>query len=104
MKRVEAIIPKENLDKVIGAIRKIGVGGLTVGDCQGQGAAEPPLVGEYFSRKWIVTVVDDDKSDMVMSAIADAGCSKSKGDGKIFVTNVEESMDICTKEKGIHTL
>ena len=101
MKRVEAIVPKENLEKVILAIRKIGVGGLTVGDCKGQGAAEPPLVGEYFSRNWVLTVVDDDKVAKIMSAIADAGCSKTKGDGKIFVTNVEESMDICTKEKGI---
>ncbi|MFQ5573139.1 MAG: P-II family nitrogen regulator [Nitrosopumilaceae archaeon] len=100
MKKVEAIIPKENLDKVIQAIRKIGVGGLTVGDCKGQGAAEPPLVGDYFSRKYLLTVVNDDKVDKIMSAIADAGCTKSKADGKIFVTNVEEAMDICTKQKG----
>lgn len=104
MKRVEAIVPKASLEKVVKAIRKIGVGGLTVTNCQGQGAAEPPLVGEYYSRNWIVTVVDDSKVDDIMTAIANAGCTKSKGDGKIFVTNVEQSMDICTKHKGAHTL
>ena len=104
MKRVEAFIPKENLDKVVAAIRKVGVGGITVSNCQGQGAKEPPLVGEYYSKNWVITVVDDDKVSDIMSAITDAGCSKSKGDGKIFVSNIEESMDICTKEKGIHTL
>ncbi len=104
MKRVEAIVPKTSLEKVVKAIRKVGVGGLTVATCQGQGATEPPLVGEYYSRNWIVTVVDDSKVDDIMAAIANAGCTKSKGDGKIFVTNVEQSMDICTKHKGAHTL
>lgn len=104
MKRIEAIVPKTSLEKVVKAIRKIGVGGLTVANCQGQGAAEPPLVGEYYSRNWIVTVVDDSNVDDIMEAIANAGCTKSKGDGKIFVTNVEQYMDICTKHKGAHTL
>ena len=104
MKKVEAIVSKDKLDQIVQAIRKVGVGGLTVGNCQGQGAEEPPLVGEYFSRHWIATVVDDDKVTNIMDAIANAGCTKSKGDGKIFVTNIEESMDICTKEKGIHTI
>jgi len=39
-----------------------------------------------------------------MEKIAKAACSRTKGDGKIFITNVEESTDICTQEKGIHTL
>lgn len=104
MKRVEAIISKDKLDGIVRAIRKIGVGGLTVGDCQGQGSEEPPLAGEYYSRKWIVTVVEDEKVTDLMDAISGTGCTGSKGDGKIFVSNVEESMDICTKERGIHTL
>ena len=46
----------------------------------------------------------DEKVNDIMNTIADAVCTNSKGDGKIFVSNIEESMDICTKEKGIHTL
>ncbi len=102
MKRVEAIIQKNKLDDIVKAIHKVGVGGITVGECQGQGTDEPPLVGDYYSKKWVVTVVPDDKLSDIMSAIADAGCSQTKGDGKIFVSNIEQSIDICTKEKEIY--
>ena len=46
MKKIEAIIQPDMLEDVIKGIRKIGVGGLTVLNAQGQGAAEPPLVGQ----------------------------------------------------------
>ncbi len=101
MKRIEAIIKENKLDDIVKAIHKVGVGGITVGECQGQGTDEPPLVGDYYSKKWIAVVVPDDKVSDIMSAIANAGCTQSKGDGKIFVSNIEQSMDICTKEKGL---
>ncbi len=101
MKRVEAIIKENKLDDIVKAIHKVGVGGITVGECQGQGTDEPPLVGDYYSKKWIAIVVPDDKVSDIMLAIANAGCTQSKGDGKIFVSNIEQSMDICTKEKGL---
>ena len=104
MKKIEAIIPPSTLNQAIQAIRKVGVGGLTVVHAKGLGSADPPLVGQFFSKETLVVVVDDDKVDDIMSAIASVSCTGAKGDGKIFVTNVEESMDICTKEKGIHTL
>ena len=104
MKKIEAIIPPSKLNQTIQAIRKVGIGGLTVMHAQGLGSAEPPLVGQFFSKEILVVIVDDDKADDIMSAIANVACTGTKGDGKIFVTNVEESMDICTKEKGIHTI
>jgi nitrogen regulatory protein P-II 1 len=104
MKKIEAIIQPDMLNDVIKGIRKIGVGGLTVYNAQGQGASEPPLVGQFFSRNIIMTVVEDEKADEVMESIANTACTGSKGDGKIFISNVEESTDICSKEKGIHTL
>jgi nitrogen regulatory protein P-II 1 len=104
MKKIEAIIPPGMLNDVIKGIRKIGVGGLTVYDAQGQGASEPPLVGQFFSRNILMTVVEDEKADEVMESIANTACTGSKGDGKIFISNIEESTDICSKEKGIHTL
>ena len=104
MKKIEAIIQPDMLNDVIKGIRKIGVGGLTVYNAQGQGASEPPLVGQFFSRTIIMTVVQDEKADDVMESIANTACTGAKGDGKIFITNVEESTDICSKEKGIHTL
>lgn len=104
MKKIEAIIQPDMVERIIMAIRKVGVGGLTVIEAQGQGAAEPPLVGQFYPKTIIIIVVDDEKADDVMEKIANTACTRTKGDGKIFITNVEESTDICTKEKGIHTL
>ena len=78
------------------AIIKVGVGGLTVLNARGMGTADPPLVGESYSRKIIVVIVDDSKIDKMRSAITDAACTKLKGDGKIFVSNIENAFDICS--------
>ncbi len=104
MKRVEAIIQTNKLNDVLKGLHNVGIGGVTVIQSQGQGTDEPPLVGELYSKTTVMTVVEDEKVNDIMNTIADAVCTNSKGDGKIFVSNVEESMDICTKEKGIHTL
>ena len=99
MKRIEAIVPADKLNDTVKAIKKVGVGGLSVWHVQGQGSADPPLVGQFFSKEAIVTVVDDSKVDDIMSAIANVACTGTKGDGKVFVSSIEQAMDICTKEK-----
>lgn len=100
MKRIEAFVQPGMKDKVVSAIKKVGVGGITIWQTEGQGAAEPPLVGQYFSKEATVTVVPDSKVDAILDAISNVACTGSKGDGKVFVTNVENALDICTKEKG----
>lgn len=100
MKRIETVVQPGMRDKVVSAIKAVGVGGITVWHTQGQGAADPPLVGQYFSKEAIITVVPDSKVNAVLDAIANVACTGTKGDGKVFVTNVEEALDICTKEKG----
>jgi len=100
MKRIETVVAPTMRDKVVSAIKQQGVGGVTIWHTQGQGAAEPPLVGQYFSKEAIVTVVSDSKVESVLNAIANVACTGTKGDGKVFVTNVEDALDICTKEKG----
>lgn len=100
MKKVEAIIQPGAKDAVISAIKKVGVGGVTVHQVQGQGAQDPPLVGQYFSRDLIICIVDDPKLDDVIDAIANVACTGTKGDGKVFVTDVIDAFDICTKKRG----
>jgi nitrogen regulatory protein PII len=103
MKRIEAIVQSEVSKQVVRAIRKIGVGGVTLIQSLGQGTGERPEIGghqiEFNSTDVIVTVVHDSIVNSVVSAIIDAAHTGQKGDGKIFVTNVEESYDISTKEK-----
>ena len=103
MKRIEAIVQSEISKKVVNAISKVGVGGVTLIQSLGQGAGERPEIGghkiEFNSTDVIVTVVQDSMVDSVVSAIIATAHTGEKGDGKIFVSNVEESYDISTKEK-----
>ena len=103
MKRIEAIVQSEVSKQVVRAIRKTGVGGVTLIQSLGQGAGERPEIGghqiEFNSTDVIVTIIQDSMVSSVVSAIIDAAHTGQKGDGKIFVTNVEESYDISTKEK-----
>ncbi|PIN97633.1 MAG: transcriptional regulator [Nitrosopumilus sp. CG10_big_fil_rev_8_21_14_0_10_33_7] len=89
--------------QVIKEIRKVGVGGVTLIQSLGQGAGERPEIGgrqiEFNSIDVIVTVVHDSEVNLVVSAIMNIAHTGQKGDGKIFVTNVEEAYDINTKEK-----
>ena len=100
MKKIEAIVPPGKKDAVIAAIKKVGVGGVTVHQVQGQGAQDPPLVGQYFSRDLVICVVDDPKLDEIIDAIANVACTGTKGDGKVFVTDVVDALDICSKKRG----
>jgi len=100
MKKIEAIVQPGTRDAVIAAIKKVGVGGVTVHQVQGQGTQDPPLVGQYFSRDLIICVIDDPKLDEVLDAIANVACSGTKGDGKVFVTTIDDALDLCTKKRG----
>lgn len=100
MKKIEAIIQPGLRDAVVAAIKKNGVGGVSVYPIQGQGSQDPPLVGQYFSREMVVCVIDDPKLDDILDSIADVACTGTKGDGKVFVTTVDDALDICSKKRG----
>ena len=100
MKKIEAIVQSGSRDAVVSAIKKIGVGGVTVHSVQGQGSEDPPLVGQYYSKEMIICVVEDPKLDDILNAIANIACTGIKGDGKVFVTTVDDALDICTKKRG----
>ncbi len=103
MKRIESVVQSEISREVVKAIRDTGVGGVTLIESLGQGAGDRPEIGgkqiEFNSTDVIVTVVNDSEVDSVVSAIIDTAHTGQKGDGKIFITNVEESFDISTKQK-----
>ncbi|MBA4451636.1 MAG: P-II family nitrogen regulator [Nitrosopumilaceae archaeon] len=103
MKRIETVVQSEISRKVVKAIRDTGVGGVTLIESLGQGAGDRPEIGgkqiEFNSTDVIITVVNDSEVNSVVSAIMDTAHTGQKGDGKIFVTNVEESFDISTKQK-----
>ncbi|HSG74205.1 MAG TPA: P-II family nitrogen regulator [Nitrosopumilaceae archaeon] len=111
MKRIEAVIQSDKQKAVIDSIINAGVGGLTVTRSLGRGAGERPRIGgpdgeeiQYNAVDTIVTVVDDSEVESVLSAILEAGYSGTKGDGKIFVSNIDDVIDIYSKEKGMKAL
>lgn len=111
MKRIEAVIQSDKQKAVIDSIINAGVGGLTVTRSLGRGAGERRRIGgpdgeeiQYNAVDTIVTVVDDSEVESVLSAILEAGYSGTKGDGKIFVSNIDDVIDIYSKEKGMKAL
>lgn len=114
MKKIEAVIQAEKLNVVAEVLKKAGVGGFSVTQTKGRGSGERPtvrggrgttsFVAEYNTANTIVTIVDDAKVDEVMSAIADAAYTGSPGDGIVFVTNVEDILNIASKKKGTEAL
>ncbi len=114
MKKIEAVIASEKVGLVVDALKSAGVGGLTVLDAKGWGKGKrSQLAGsrgtgsytaEFNRRNYILTVVDDAIADKVISAITDVAGTGSAGDGKIFVTTVNDAIDIGSKQKGIHAI
>ena len=110
MKRVEAIISAEKVSAVNEALRNVGIGGATILDAKGRGKGEKPQVqsgkgtrsvsAEFSSRANVVVVVDDSEVENVIGAILEATSTGSAGDGKIFVSTVNEAIDIGTRKRG----
>ena len=105
MKQIEAVVQTEVAKKVVDAIQKHGVG-VTLVEALGRGEGERPWIGgergqqiEFNTTDVIITVVDDNDVESVVSSIMDAAHTGTKGDGMIFVTNVESMYNITTKSK-----
>jgi nitrogen regulatory protein P-II 1 len=110
MKRIEAIVASEKVLDVNEALKNAGVGGCTILDAKGRGKGEKPVVetgrgtGRYTSefsvRAAIFIIVEDSDVDKVIKTIVDTVSTGSAGDGKIFVSQINEAVDIGTKKRG----
>ncbi|WP_100182412.1 P-II family nitrogen regulator [Candidatus Nitrosotenuis aquarius] len=111
MKRIEAVIPSNRLNLVVSAIEESGVTGITTIEAKGRGkGARPSLrssrgtstqIAEYNSLATIITIVEDSRVDQIISAILNTASTGSSGDGKIFVSTIDDVIDIQTKKKGL---
>ena len=114
MKRIEAFVQTDKTSLVVDAIKKNGAKGLTVFSGKGQGKGERPMVessrgtrrqvAEYNDVDSIVTIVEESKADAIITSIINAAGTGSKGDGKIFVSTVDDVIDIGSKQKGTNAL
>lgn len=113
MKKIEAIIRPGRLEAVKDALDELGFsGGITVWEVKGHGKQRGLTEQwrgreyrvEYLSKVWIALVVSDDKAEPVIEAILDNASSGEIGDGKIFVSAVEDAIRVRTRERGDEAL
>lgn len=108
MKKIEAIIKPFKLDEVKDALNAIGIQGMTVTEVKGfgrqKGHVELYRGAEYdiafIPKVKIEVVVADGMADKVVSTIAEKAKTGKIGDGKIFISTLEEIIRIRTGEKG----
>jgi len=108
MKMVEAIVKPFKLDEVKEGLMKVGIQGMTVEEVRGfgrqKGHTELYRGAEYsvdfLPKVKIQILVPDDRAGKVVEVITDAARTGKIGDGKIFVSTVEEVIRIRTGEKG----
>ena len=100
MKMAEAIVKPLKLDEVKKALTKAGIQGMTVekGHTELYRGAEYSV--DFLPKVKIQILVPDDKAAKVVEVITDSARTGKIGDGKIFVTSVEEVIRIRTGEKG----
>ena len=111
MKKVEAIIRKAKFIAVKDALHEVGVNFFSYWDVTGLGNEKEGHVyrGVSYStsdiqRRYLSIVVNDDYADITVKTILDAASTGEVGDGKIFVSNIEDCYRIRTGEKGGETL
>jgi nitrogen regulatory protein P-II 1 len=108
LKKVEAIIKPFKLDEVKDALNEIGIQGITVSEIKGFGRQKghtelyrgAEYVVDFIPKIKMEIIVSDDIVSKVVETIEQAAKTGRIGDGKIFVTPVEEVVRIRTGERG----
>ncbi|MDG2374635.1 MAG: P-II family nitrogen regulator [Paracoccaceae bacterium] len=108
MKKIEAIIKPFKLDEVKEALQELGIQGLSVTEVKGFGRQKghtelyrgAEYVVDFLPKVKIEVAITDDLLDSVIEAIINSAKTNKIGDGKIFVTNLEQAIRIRTGESG----
>jgi len=112
VKKVEAIIKPFKLDEVREALTRVGVSGMTVSEAKGFGRQKghseiyrgAEYVVEFLPKIELEVVVPEDMLEAVVDTIAETARTGRMGDGKIFVSTVEEAVRIRTGERDASAL
>jgi nitrogen regulatory protein P-II 1 len=108
MKKIECVIRPIKIDEVKAALESIGIVGMTVADVRGYGK-QRGRTEKYRGNTYVVNllpkvkieiVVPDDRAEEVVEIALQAAQTGEVGDGKIFVSHVEQAVRIRTGERG----
>ena len=111
MKKIEIHTKNEYMKPILDSLKKIGVGGITVEKVRGRGQSDLQMVrglrgtakfvAVFNSRNLIYTIVNDDIVEKTVNAVLDAVKKEdTETFGKIFITDVEDAVDISTGKRG----
>lgn len=108
MKKIEAIIKPFKLDEVKEALQEVGIQGITVTEAKGFGRQKghtelyrgAEYVVDFLPKVKLEVVVEDNLAERAVEAIETAAKTGRIGDGKIFVSDVQEAIRIRTGERG----
>jgi nitrogen regulatory protein P-II 1 len=109
MKKIEAIIKPFKLEEVKEALNAVGIQGLTVIEARGYGRQKghtelyrgAEYIIDFLPKVKIEVVIEDSLLDRVVDAIQQTARTGKIGDGKIFVSTIDEVFRIRTGEKGV---
>ena len=112
MKTIEAIIKPFKLDEVKEALHDVGVKGLTVTEAKGFGRQKghtelyrgAEYIGDFLPKVKIEVVIEDNLLENAVEAIQQAAHTGRIGEGKIFVSTIEEALRLRTGEKGAEAI
>ena len=112
MKKIEAVIKPFKLDEVKEALQELGIQGLSVVEVKGFGRQKghtelyrgAEYVVDFLPKVKIEVALDDDQVESAIAAIIDAAKTDKIGDGKIFVSTIEQAIRIRTGESGPEAL
>src|SRR5918912_549004 len=108
MKKIEAIIRPHLLEAVRSALQEVDVKGMTISEVQGYGRQRRHTETyrgteyqiEFIPKIKLEVIIPDEVEDFVVSAITKSARTGKFGDGKIFITSVEDVIRIRTGERG----
>ena len=108
MKKIEAIIKPFKLDEVKEALQDVGIQGITVTEAKGFGRQKghtelyrgAEYVVDFLPKVKIEVVLDDALAERAIEAIQNAARTGRIGDGKIFISQIDEAIRIRTGERG----
>lgn len=112
IKKIEAIIRPEKLDVVIGSLNNIGCKGVTVVDVKGHGN-QLGMVEKYRGNSYVIDLIpkikleiltQDKNVERIVKTIKDSAYTGAIGDGKIFISQIEDVIRIRTGEHGEDTI
>ena len=112
MKKIEAIIKPFKLDEVKEGLQEVGIQGITVTEAKGFGRQKghtelyrgAEYVVDFLPKVKLEVIVEDSLAEQAVEAILAAAKTGRIGDGKIFVSEVQEAIRIRTGERGAEAI